>query len=302
MLTYGEAFRYFRKNKGLTLKQVADEINSVSLVAQFEKNQSNIAVDRFVHLLEKINVSYNEFQLFRQGHVRSEPEQLIREDQLLRSVDYQIAHGKSRQQAMSTQKIAELAAYQHQHYSLTMDHYLQVMHATLNPASPDHLFAIRHYLHTVDQWGTYEIDLFKLALSQFTPEQTWALLPILHNKTKVFTELPGQGRAVVKAYFTAITGLVANQAYALAEKTWHMAQREVVHEDDVASSVLLPFMLGWIRIYQRQEEEANRLFKQSVAWYRTLGLDHLANTFEDIRIGLNDTAAAGESQFYIFSS
>ncbi|MFW7431207.1 helix-turn-helix domain-containing protein [Vagococcus carniphilus] len=37
----GELFRKLRKDRGFSLEQVSDEINSVSFISKFEKGQSN---------------------------------------------------------------------------------------------------------------------------------------------------------------------------------------------------------------------------------------------------------------------
>lgn len=301
-MTYGEAFRYFRKSKGLTLKQVADDMNSVSLVAQFEKNQTNIAVDRFVHLLSKINVTYDEFQLYRQGHVRSVPDQLIHQLQFLSSANYQVVHDGPAPLTERKALLAKLKNYHQHHYSLTLDHYLQIVNGMERPNSADHLLAIRHYLYTVDTWGVYEVNLFKQSLRSFTPEQTMGLLPLLRKKTATFKELPGGDRAVLMAYFTTISGLVANRAYASAEQVWRLAHDESIATNDVAGTVLLPYMLGWIRAYQGKREEANRLFDQTIHWYHILQLDEVAHLYQEIRLSLMRTAAEGTPQFYVFES
>ena len=57
----GELFRKLRKDRGFSLEQVSDEINSVSFISKFEKGQSNISFLRFERLLQNVNVSMDEF-------------------------------------------------------------------------------------------------------------------------------------------------------------------------------------------------------------------------------------------------
>ena len=127
MMTYGETFRYFRQSKGLTLKQVADHVNSMSLIGQFETDQCHISVDRFVHLLEQIGVSYDEFQLKRQGTTRSAVQQQIHDYRQLTSIETVIAaDGQHISEQTLMAQLDQLAAdNQHQH-NLQLAHMVQL--------------------------------------------------------------------------------------------------------------------------------------------------------------------------------
>ena len=52
----GKLFRKLRKDRGLSLEQVSDELNSVSFISKFETGNSNIRVNSMKQLLEKVNV------------------------------------------------------------------------------------------------------------------------------------------------------------------------------------------------------------------------------------------------------
>ena len=62
----GQLFRKLRKDRGLSLEQVSDELNSVSFISKFEKGNSNISMHRLERLLENVNVSFEEFLYLRQ--------------------------------------------------------------------------------------------------------------------------------------------------------------------------------------------------------------------------------------------
>jgi transcriptional regulator with XRE-family HTH domain len=62
----GQLFRKLRKDRGLSLEQVADEMNSVSFISKFEKGNSNISMHRLERLLQNINVSFEEFLYLRE--------------------------------------------------------------------------------------------------------------------------------------------------------------------------------------------------------------------------------------------
>ncbi|MDT2598296.1 helix-turn-helix transcriptional regulator [Enterococcus hulanensis] len=58
-------FRELRKDRGLSLQDLTDEINSRSFISKFEKGDSKISFHRLEHLLERLNVSMEEFLYLR---------------------------------------------------------------------------------------------------------------------------------------------------------------------------------------------------------------------------------------------
>ena len=61
MQSLGQTFHQLRKNKNLTLKEVADDEISVAVISKFENDQTMLGVDRFLHLLRQINVTTEDF-------------------------------------------------------------------------------------------------------------------------------------------------------------------------------------------------------------------------------------------------
>ena len=60
-MTYGELFKQIRIEKGLSLADLADADISPSFIGKFERNQSRISADWFIRLLQKMQVSLDEF-------------------------------------------------------------------------------------------------------------------------------------------------------------------------------------------------------------------------------------------------
>lgn len=58
---YGQVFRKIRINQKLTLREVAQDIVSISYLAKFETGQTNITLTIFLKLLSRINVKIEEF-------------------------------------------------------------------------------------------------------------------------------------------------------------------------------------------------------------------------------------------------
>ena len=57
----GALFKKFRLSKKLSLKDVAGDFLSISFLSKFERGESEISLSRFFLLLEKLDVSIEEF-------------------------------------------------------------------------------------------------------------------------------------------------------------------------------------------------------------------------------------------------
>ncbi|QBO37361.1 Rgg/GadR/MutR family transcriptional regulator [Periweissella cryptocerci] len=68
MNTYGETFQAIRLNKNVSLRAVSEGIASDSFVGKFEKGLTNISFDKLVHLVERLNVTVEEFLFLDSTH------------------------------------------------------------------------------------------------------------------------------------------------------------------------------------------------------------------------------------------
>jgi len=64
MNNYGEVFRILRKERGFTLKTMSEGIISFSYLSKFEKGESDITLNNFTQLIERLNMSTDEFFYF----------------------------------------------------------------------------------------------------------------------------------------------------------------------------------------------------------------------------------------------
>lgn len=61
MKDYGMSFRLLRKERGFTLKTMSEGIISYSYLSKFEKGESDITFRNFVLLIERLNMTLDEF-------------------------------------------------------------------------------------------------------------------------------------------------------------------------------------------------------------------------------------------------
>ena len=71
MENYGETFRKLRKERGFTLKSVSENIISYSYLSKFENGTSDITLSNFIRLLERLNITLDEFLYFNEAQIPS---------------------------------------------------------------------------------------------------------------------------------------------------------------------------------------------------------------------------------------
>ncbi len=162
MNNYGATVKELRKSKGLLLKELVDEQLSMSLLSQFENGKTTISCERFHRLLDKLEVSFAEFQLLHTGEHHSEAQKLM--------VDYVRSMGIESIDEVPKlkKKYQKLTTYFQQHYSLELDHFLQLIRfdylmkeelfkgVPIEEAYLKHNYCLdsaKHYLLNTDTWG-----------------------------------------------------------------------------------------------------------------------------------------------------
>lgn len=149
---FGPLFASFRKKKGFTAKYTAEDIVSVQFLRLFEKGDSDINLTNFYDLLNRINVSFEEFMFaYEEKNVDKEISQT---EQILDSFMNERNSIKFKNFADSLldsyQKTGNIRDYHF--YLITEAIYAQIF---LTEAQAD-IEELEEYLFDCETWGKYE--------------------------------------------------------------------------------------------------------------------------------------------------
>lgn len=306
---YGTVFHRLRTNKNITLQTIENATGiSNSFVSRFERGKSDITLTKLMPLLKAIHVPYPEF-FFEYTYSRladpADSPAAIRaklaafltplDDNLttgftLRSEHYEEAVAlatkqKARFQAEPSQTNLLMLAF-----FRGLAHYLQTEYTTVHPVAagvipPDTGTPIlRHYLLTVDDWGSYEITLFVMAAVLFTPAENLQLLRQGYRKSqrlgisRTFTTLQFQ------LLFSDFTVLLARRAWPEAQAVLTMMTERP--SNDLTERNLTLFARGWLQIRQGQRTAGEKTCRQALAIFRILGADESATLWETYLTGI----------------
>lgn len=184
---YGSLFRVLRENKNLSLSSLADDYISKGMISKFERNECDISVSRFFHLLEKIKVKPSEFFLTKHQY-KTEGF-----GKLLTIIQQSVLSG-------NIKKLQRTLQHEINHYHHAPDIYgrlncimlTAIIHAldATNPAvSEDDLAIIHDYLFKCENWGHYELILYANSMAAFPIESVIAFSKSLPQKILLMREV-----------------------------------------------------------------------------------------------------------------
>ncbi len=188
MKAYGETLRHIRENKGLTMKELADGICSISFLSKFERGDSDITLGLFTRVLEKLMMSFDEFLFI---HHKFQPSQL---EQFFKSISN--AYKRSDSDALRKLKEQETKKWKQSgvetyHYHVLM---LQMYESIIDNKAIDKelneedIQKLSDYLFGVEVWGHYEFMLYNATMLFLDAEMVLQLSRTAYEKSIRYQE------------------------------------------------------------------------------------------------------------------
>jgi transcriptional regulator with XRE-family HTH domain len=213
---YGQIFQQIREDRGIKRSQLADTLVSASMIGKFERGDSRLSFDRVVHLVEKMNLSIEEFLLFaRDGERGTALENEIFKFDKQGSAGWQSAqelyafsqHLKRLQEKIPNDVSLQLGEqlfsfgalrmhYYEQNQSFDIDKFTIKMQSALQP--------IRHYLFQTQTWGRQEINIFIWSMGSFEAEARQQLIKIAMKRIDDMYRLIGMSDPHARLLISAI--------------------------------------------------------------------------------------------------
>ncbi|MBC2177599.1 helix-turn-helix domain-containing protein [Listeria booriae] len=169
-MNFGATIKKIRKDKNLTQKELADGILTRSHLSQIETNNYFPSYDKFFLLLDRLNVTFEEF-LFVQNSKKIQTKQHIRL-QISEAANLTDME-KLKNLAITTKDLYDKTA------NITYYHYMLISEAlisyninhTITDDMVQFVAPIKKYLLEMDNWYLYELKLFSSIIFSLTLEE-----------------------------------------------------------------------------------------------------------------------------------
>jgi len=268
----GEAIGIIRKNKNLKSKEVYKGILSRPAISRFEKGHSDTTAEKFLQILENLNLSLEEFHFLYNGNKANTDARMI-------SAYSEAYYAKDLPRLAALEEAArnhfdKTSEIKHLHHACII-HLLQCNLSDL-PFPHKEFAIIKDYLFDCETWHYYELVLFTNALD-FFPED---LLDAVYARAKVKMTEFNQMKQYKNELFSLISNILVLQLeknnlekslfyYADLEKTVSTSDNRMYEH------AMLLFFKELIGIMQ-QQENAQKL-TDIIRTFKFLDMDRMAN-------------------------
>lgn len=176
---HGEFIKKIRQEKHLTQKELAEGILSKNFLSKFERGESKITSEIFLNLLERLNVSLDEFeQLVTPKH--SQKEFLQKLDIFKSQKDVYLLENLK---AEENQLFQSDRNRRHLHNQILVEAHLQYLQGKNLEMKQKRV--IQSYLFEVEEWGEYEWELFGNIVFCLSSEETHLYLDSIFRKARL---------------------------------------------------------------------------------------------------------------------
>ncbi|KQL52564.1 hypothetical protein AN964_02765 [Heyndrickxia shackletonii] len=208
MVPYGETLRQIRVQKGLTMKELADGICSVSFLSKFERGDSDITLGLFTKILEKLMLSFDEFLYIHNDYM---PDQL---EQFFKNVSTAYFNRNSAQlKHLKKQEIEKWEKYRIDIYYcnvLMLQVYERIVDAKEIDENVDKedVKILSNYLFSVEVWGYYELQLYSATMLFLEPIMVVHLSKTAYEKSIRYRSLKKVNEAIIAIIMNTIVYLL----------------------------------------------------------------------------------------------
>ena len=234
---YGKTLRMIRQQKGITLKQLADNICSVSFLSKFERGDSDITLGLMTKLLEKLMVNFDEFLFIHNDY---QPDQL---DQFFKTAGTALLSRDVDQ----LKQLKGTALKKWKQYSVETYHYnalmLEIYESIVDPTytveglKEYNIQLLSDYLFRVEVWGYYELTLYSGTLLLLEPDMVIMLSRTAYEKSARFKDYKKVNESITAVLFNTIIYLLGSVNRFHEEFTY---QKEFIEFISYLEKIALP--------------------------------------------------------------
>ncbi|KRK87067.1 helix-turn-helix domain-containing protein [Lentilactobacillus sunkii] len=277
MNNWGQLFRKLRKERHLTLQQVADDVNSVSFISKFEKGDSQITFNRLMHLLGKINFSVEEFLYANGRHANKAidstfmsyrpiyltadfmtPIVTFMHNLNISDDDYRADKARIQKDFDVKVNALEKNGPSDWHHYIAILYEIQevIFEADIRPDAARQsaqLFErirlmarpIVTYLYNIENWSAFEILLFSISHIAMPVETVHRLEKIAIKRTSEDQTFPMMPQIRFSLLFSLFSTYINFRQLPWAKETLDQIEALLKHAEDAGVAIMLRFYRGW---------------------------------------------------------
>ncbi|MFJ8516687.1 helix-turn-helix domain-containing protein [Lysinibacillus xylanilyticus] len=201
MRNLGFIFRDIRMDKGYSLKDIADGILSVSFLSKFERGDSDISLSKFYLLLERLNMTLDEFSFISNDYNLTQVETLMKN----------VRNAYENNNINLLYKLEQEEIYMWKKYNLSNHRYNSIMIRALAydlnkqlELNQEDITLLNEYLFKVENWGFYETMLFGNSMSILSIDSIIIFSKEILIKTQLYSRIRKNKEKLIRVLLNTI--------------------------------------------------------------------------------------------------
>lgn len=274
----GMLIREFRQSRNLTMKEVCDTDLSIAQLSKFERGVSEITINKLLVILDKLNITIEEFFHAEKEFELSEFEQLI-----VTMKEYYIKNEADRITELRDEQLEKYNQKNIRFFELNAIMLSALLKDLTNEMTrePEMEEKLIDHLLEVDIWCHYEIVLFANSISLFNTNTLVTLTNEMINNTKYYQEIKKHRVITIQTLINVILTLLENDETDRS-RTFQVKLNELLEMDQyLLYERNVSIYLHGLYLYKtNQKEEGLKLMQQTIATFKHLMVDQLAQNFQ----------------------
>lgn len=299
MAELGATVRQIRQNKGLTLAEVADEQMTASFLSKIERGVTDISTDRFLHVLDRIFTTPEEFFYVHLGPTATKTwgqDCYYNRNTMFRRLFGQGLHLTSKaeeQQTLADVTAREQAGFARYQNAPTLINTLywrvqQVMKQEVVSVLHDEPLFIKkhstgeysreamHYLYNVNDWGEFELYVFVIFAAAMRPDDERRLFQVALKRSQKYSSFPAAPKLRFHLIFNQLFLEMNRQAYAVVAEELPQYAALLTADPDAEQEIWYRFIRAWWLYRTDHQVEAAALGDSTVKLATTLRMTKMA--------------------------
>lgn len=274
----GALFKKFRLSKKLSLKDVAGDFLSISFLSKFERGESEISLSRFFLLLEKLDVSIEEFYGILANERSTNTEKLLDMVSTAYHQGNSFALKKYYKEEMGKYEVSTQKSFLYN--AIMIESFL----VNLNNKSigPEKMMEISDYLFSVEQWGKRELIIFGNSLSALNDKVIEALAREILFKTTLFGSNEANQKARIELLINIVAIFLERDLLDLAKDYLDIIQQLGIPETALYDRMEYQFVLGIYLFKSGKKEQGKQKMMAVLATLKTFEAENLRLAHERV--------------------
>lgn len=275
---FGKIFKFIREGKGLSLAKVAKTHISTSQLSRFENGESDITVQKLIHILEGMNVSLNEFIHAYQDFREDEFSRIISQLKL-----YMYDRDSVKLKNLLSEQLRRVELGLHEEFYkinvILIKCKLKELEETIF-VSEDEIMYMTDYLFRVDNWGYYELRLFANIMEVLSHESLMLCCRELLAKTEFYRELCEYKLLLSQILLNAYLICIKRSDFIDAVFFEKIITSCFFDETDIFNRILFKYYKGYY-IYKKDKDVNGVLeMRKCIGLLRSVESDRLADCYQ----------------------